>query len=111
MSFLLMLVLTLASCSKAQQEEQRPVAKSDSTKQKVQPQPMTITEVLKKYTDTWMAIPGVIGTGEGRTDDNKPSVIVFAEQETEAIKEKIPRTIEGFPVVIEVTGEVRALDR
>ena len=107
MSLFLFLALALTSCSDV--PEQKPVTKSDSTKTNVQLPAMTITEVLKKYTDEWMEIPGVIGTGEGQAD-GKPAVLVFVEERSDTIDKKIPKTIEGHKVVIEVTGEIKALD-
>ncbi len=70
---------------------------------------MTITQVLEKYTDEWMKIPGVIGTGQSETD-GKPSITVFVDTKTDVIEKKIPETVEGFKVVIEVTGEIKALE-
>lgn len=71
---------------------------------------MTITEVLKKYTDEWMAIPGVIGTGEGEAD-GKPAILVLVEERSDTIDKKIPKTIEGHKVVIEATGAIEALPK
>ena len=69
---------------------------------------MTITEVLEKHTDKWMEIPGVIGTGEGKSDD-KPCITILMANNYETIKKKIPKTVEGYKVVFQETGEVRAL--
>jgi hypothetical protein len=81
--------------------------KKDSTKTK---RTMTITEVIKKYTDSWMKVPGVVGTGEGESE-GKPCVMIFVEKHSDTIEKKIPKTAEGYKVVIEVTGTIEALDR
>jgi hypothetical protein len=97
-----MLALSLTFCA----EQKEPPTKQDTTKSKKTK--MTITEVLTKYTDTWMSVPGVIGTGEGKAD-GKPSVVVFVDHKSDTIEKKIPKTIEGYKVVIEVTGTIEAL--
>ena len=104
-SCMYLLALILAFNSLFCTSEQQPAQKPDTTKVK---RKMTITEVLEKYTDEWMKIPGVNGTGQGE-HEGKPAVIVFVETKTATIEEKIPKTIEGFTVVIEEIGEVRPL--
>lgn len=92
----------------AEQKEPKPLVKQDSSKS-IKGK-MTITQVLKKYTDKWMDIPGVVGTGEGRSE-GKPCILVFVEAQNDTINKKIPKTAEGYKVVIEVTGTIEAFDR
>jgi hypothetical protein len=68
---------------------------------------MTVAEVLKKYTEKWMKIPGVIGTGEGESGGN-PCIKVFIEHNSIAIKKKIPKIVDGYKVVLEETGKIKA---
>lgn len=68
---------------------------------------MTITEVLKKHTDAWMKIPGVIGTGETRKDD-KPAIMVFVEKLSKSIEHDIPKSVDGYKVVVQETGVIKA---
>ena len=68
-----------------------------------------IEEVLKEHTDEWMSIPGVVGTAIGEYN-GKPCIKVLAVKKTKELTEKIPSRVEGFPVIIEATGEIRALD-
>lgn len=67
-----------------------------------------IEEVLKEHTDDLMAIPGVVGTGQGLCD-GKPCIKVFVIKKTIELQEKISGKLEGYPVKIEETGEIRAL--
>jgi hypothetical protein len=69
----------------------------------------TIQQVQQEHTDAWMAIPGVVGTAIGQRGDT-PCILVLAASESDQIRRKIPATVEGYPVVIEYTGEIRALD-
>jgi len=70
----------------------------------------TIKEVLKKHTKDLMSIPGVVGTGQGLCE-GKPCIKVFVIKKTPDLDQKIPQTLEGYPVVVEETGEVKALPK
>ena len=67
-----------------------------------------IEEVLKEHTDDLMAIPGVVGTGQGLCD-GKPCIKVFVVKKTPELEDKIPEKLEGYSVKIEETGVIRAL--
>jgi hypothetical protein len=67
----------------------------------------TIKAVLKEHTEVLMSIPGVAGTAQGLCND-KPCIIVFVIKKTPELEQKIPLALEGYPVKIEVTGEIRA---
>lgn len=69
----------------------------------------TIEQVLKDRTDQWMAIPGVEGTAIGLFE-GKPCIKIFISSKPQQIRDKIPSTVEGYPVIIEETGAFRALD-
>jgi len=69
----------------------------------------SIEEVLDKYTDELMAIPGVVGVAQGLLND-KPCITVLVIKETSELRKKIPKFLEGYPVIIEETGEIRALE-
>ncbi len=68
----------------------------------------TIQEVLAEHTDAWMATPGVVGTAIGELE-GRSCIKVFVAEKTEELLAKIPGTLEGYPVVLEETGEFRAL--
>ena len=69
----------------------------------------TIERVQKENTDQWMAIPGVVGTAIG-LHEGKPCIMVLTATDSEQIKERIPPAVEGYPVVVEYVGEIRALE-
>ena len=70
----------------------------------------TIEQVLKDNTDKWMAIPGVEGIAIGLFED-KPCIKIFTSSKPQQLRDKIPSTVEGYPVIIEETGEFRALEQ
>lgn len=55
-----------------------------------------------------MSLPGVVGTAQGRCD-NKPCIKIYVIKRTPELDEKIPDILEGYPVIIEETGEIKAL--
>jgi hypothetical protein len=67
-----------------------------------------LKEVLKEYTDVLMSIEGVTGTAQSICN-GKPCIKVYTLEKTPKLENKIPVTLEGYPIVIEKTGEIRAL--
>lgn len=67
-----------------------------------------IRKVLKKHTGTLMAMPGVVGVAEGKSQD-KPCITVFVVARNPELLGQIPNTIEGYPLKVEESGEFRAL--
>ena len=68
----------------------------------------TAQQVLDEHVRDWMAIPGVIGAGIGRCD-GQPCLKVFIAESTPAIQDRFPTALEGFCVILEESGEIRAL--
>ena len=69
----------------------------------------TVQQVLKENIDRWTAIPGVVGAGIGECK-GQPCIKVLVTEKSEQVQKRIPSQVEGFPVMVEVTGEIRALD-
>ena len=69
----------------------------------------TIEQVQQEHTDAWMAVPGVVGTGIGQCQ-GEPCILIFMTSNCEKARRRIPFTVDGYPVVIQHTGEIRALD-
>ncbi len=67
----------------------------------------TIEQVQQEHTETWMAIPGVVGTAIGQCE-GKPCILVLTAANTDQVRRKIPATVEGYPVVVQYTGEIHA---
>jgi hypothetical protein len=68
-----------------------------------------ITQVMDAHVDELMAIPGVVGVAVGALDDGTPCILVLVVNESAGIRKGVPREIEGHPVKIEVTGEIRPM--
>lgn len=70
--------------------------------------PLTIEQVQAKYQDRLMDIPGVVGVGIGAIKDTLV-IKVLVSKKTVKIEKKVPVRLEGYKVVIEETGIIRAL--
>lgn len=68
-----------------------------------------IEQVLASHTPELMAMPGVVGTAQGLLDSGKPCIQVLVVERTRELESRIPRALEGWPVVIVETGEIRAM--
>jgi hypothetical protein len=69
----------------------------------------SIQKTLKKHTESLMSYTGVVGTAQGVHQGN-PCIAVFINQENPELIKKIPKFLDGYPVIIEVTGPVKPLD-
>jgi hypothetical protein len=69
-----------------------------------------INAVLADHDQQLLAIPGVVGVYIGQlSDDKTPCLKVMLIRKDAGLERRIPRTLEGHPVVTEVTGEIRPL--
>ena len=55
-----------------------------------------------------MTLPGVVGTAQTE-QDGKPCIMVLVVELTETLRVQIPEELEGYPVVISESGEIKAL--
>jgi hypothetical protein len=70
-----------------------------------------INTVLRAHDNEFMQIPGVVGVYVGlRSDGKTPCLKVMAARITPEIRSKVPQSLEGYPVEIEETGEIRPLN-
>ncbi len=69
----------------------------------------SIDEVIKIHSDSLMAIPGVVGLYHGLDDSGKTCLKVMVTKKTPELERRIPERLEGYPVVIDETGEVKPL--
>ncbi len=69
-----------------------------------------INAVLRDHDKELLAIPGVVGVYVALLDDGKtPCLKVMLARKTAETERAIPKTLEGYPVVSEVTGEIRPM--
>jgi len=69
-----------------------------------------INEVLRAHDKELLALPGVVGVYVGILEDGKTSCLkVMLAQKSPETERAVPKSLEGYPVVIEVTGEIKPL--
>jgi hypothetical protein len=70
----------------------------------------SIDDALGALTERVMALPGVVGTAQGRRR-GKPCLLVFLSRRTAALARRIPGQVQGYPVEVKETRGLRALRR
>jgi len=68
-----------------------------------------IKSVMEAHVDDLMAIPGVVGVAIGELKDGTPCIQVLVAEKTRELRRRIPKTLEGHPVDIVVTGIIKPL--
>ena len=66
----------------------------------------SINEVLAAHSDSLMALPGVVGTAVGLCDGQRCIQVLLADSNPD-LQRRIPKRLEGYPVVVRVTGTIR----
>ena len=70
-----------------------------------------IDSVMAANVDQLMKIPGVVGVYHGLLDDGTDCIKVMVKKKSKEHESKIPSKLEGFPVVIEETCDIRPLKK
>ena len=93
--------LTLIACSRT------PVNSKQSSGER-----RDINAVLADHDKELMAISGVVGVYVGLLGDGKTQClkVMLARKDAE-LERSIPRSLEGYPVLTEVTGEIKPFRR
>lgn len=69
-----------------------------------------INAVLAAHDTELMAKPGVVGVYVGLLDDGKtPCLKIMLAKADPALERSLPKAIDGYRVVTEVTGEIRPM--
>ena len=66
----------------------------------------SIDEVLATHADSLMTLPGVVGTAIGLCEGER-CIKVFLADSNAATKRRIPDRLEGYRVLVEVTGTIK----
>ena len=68
----------------------------------------SIQEVKSRHEAALIAAPGVVSVGIGLADDGAAVIIVGIDRDRPEIRAKVPQTIEGYRVRVEVIGTIKA---
>ncbi|MFC1957166.1 hypothetical protein ACFLVY_02610 [Chloroflexota bacterium] len=69
----------------------------------------TIKSVFKEYKSSLLAIAGVVGVAIGESN-GKACIRVFVYRKDNKLLRQIPHSLEDYEVIVEKTGEIRALN-
>ena len=67
----------------------------------------TIEQVLGENTGRWLKMDLVVGVAIGMLDD-EPCIRILVASDPEKVRQQLPENVEGYPVVVEVTGSIKA---
>ena len=73
------------------------------------PSARTIDSVKEAHVKELVAIPGVVGVYVGELEDHSPCIGVMVEKKTPEIEQRVPKSIDGFPVRIDETGLIKPM--
>ena len=68
---------------------------------------MELEEALERHAGSLMGVPGVVAVGETEVD-GRPAVMVMLADDSPEVRAALPDNVAGYPVVIDVTGEITA---
>lgn len=69
----------------------------------------SIDDVIRVYADSLMKIPGVVGLYHGLGTAGEPCLKVMVKARTPELERRIPKELEGYPVIIDETGEIKPM--
>ncbi len=79
--------------------------------QETMPRP-DINDVVRAHDRDLLAIQGVVGVYVGVLDDEKtPCLKVMVVKKTPELEKRIPKSLKGYPVVVEETGVIRPMPK
>jgi hypothetical protein len=68
----------------------------------------TAKDVKQRHEPELLALPGVVGAGVGVSSVNQPTIKVYVEKGTPAVRASIPPSLETIPIQVEETGQIVA---
>lgn len=68
----------------------------------------TIKEVKRKHAGHLLALQGVVSIGIGKDPEGKPVIVAGLDSPRPKTQKKIPKELDGFPVLVEIIGPVKA---
>lgn len=69
-------------------------------------EPASVEDAQAKVTHRVIGLDGVAGTAVG-LHAGKPCIKVYLEKDDPTLRAKVPRSADGYPVIVEVTGGFR----
>jgi hypothetical protein len=68
----------------------------------------TISEVKRAHEAMLIALPDVVSVGIGRDENGEAAIVVGLARDNERTIALVPEKIEGYPVIVKITGAIRS---
>ncbi len=68
----------------------------------------SIQDIKKQHAARFLEMPGVVSVGIGIDADGNQAIIVGMDGSHPETEAKIPATLEGFPLVVQSVGSIKA---
>ena len=68
----------------------------------------SIKDVKRRHEAGLLQLPGVVSVGIGRDDSGQPAIIVGLTAANPETESRIPKALEGYPVIVQVVGKITA---
>lgn len=65
-----------------------------------------VRQVLEEHAEELMGLPGVVGLAESERD-GLPCILVMAASRTAELERRLPERLDGYPVELRITGDLR----
>lgn len=72
-------------------------------------QVQVVMAIQERATADLLSKPGIVGTATGMTEDGRPAIVIMVVSEEASKAAALPEEIEAVPVIVMVTGEIKAL--
>jgi hypothetical protein len=69
---------------------------------------LSIKQVKAKHENRLLEFPGVVSVGLGKDKGGNPAIIVGVDRPRSALAEQLPRQLDGYPVIVQVVGSIKA---
>ena len=66
-------------------------------------------QIKQKYEKDWLKIPDISAIGIGNTSSGKIGIIISLKTDSVQSRKQIPPEVNGVPIEIKISGEIRAL--
>lgn len=70
-----------------------------------------IEQVLKDNQEMLLAIPGVQGFYQGKSEKGEDRIVIMVDSLSNKNRDKFPDSLEGYPVIVEETGKIVPLNQ
>ncbi|MBS4029602.1 MAG: hypothetical protein KGZ58_13325 [Ignavibacteriales bacterium] len=103
------IIINFSGCSRQDNSTSPSTQQQENLLSMENTQVQSVFTIQERHTPKLMENSDVVGTATGLTDDGRLAVLVFVKTEVSKSALNVPTTLEGIPVLVQVTGEFKAM--